>query len=348
MQRCLELAAIGVGKVFPNPVVGAVLVHGDRIIGEGYHAVYGQAHAEVNCFDSVAESDRALIAESTLYVSLEPCAHYGKTPPCADRIIRERIPRVVIGALDPFPLVDGKGLSKLQKAGIETITGILEDQCRELNKRFYCFHTKHRPYITLKWAETGDRYIANDDYSRLFISNKYTQQLVHRWRSEEASILVGTNTALFDDPQLTNREWTGRNPVRLIIDTTLRLPSSLKVFDGSVPAIIFNYLRHEEEGAVQYYQVGQDADLIDQVMNALVQKQVVSVLVEGGTKLLQSFIDKDLWDEARVISNKSMRVGAGLKAPELANAQLVDTMHIEGDELNYYRRRTTATDQKRI
>ncbi len=237
MHRCLELARLGAGYVAPNPMVGAVLLHEGRIIGEGWHKEYGKAHAEVNCINAVKESERQFISQSTLYVSLEPCAHHGKTPPCTDLIIRHKIPRVVIGCRDSFKEVDGKGIEKLKAAGIEVETAVLEQECRELNKRFFTFHTKQRPYIILKWAQTSDGFIAplippkvgisEPQTQRLFISNEYSNILVHQWRSEEAAIMVGTNTALLDNPELTTRLWPGPSPVRLVIDLNLRLPDSL-------------------------------------------------------------------------------------------------------------------------
>ncbi|MBS1567431.1 MAG: bifunctional diaminohydroxyphosphoribosylaminopyrimidine deaminase/5-amino-6-(5-phosphoribosylamino)uracil reductase RibD, partial [Bacteroidetes bacterium] len=271
MQRCIELARLGAGSVAPNPMVGSVLVHGDRIIGEGYHQLYGKAHAEVNCINSVRPEDQHLIPQSTIYVSLEPCAHYGKTPPCADLIISRQIPEVVIGCRDPFKEVDGKGIEKLQAAGVKTTVAVLEDECRDLNKRFFTFHTQHRPYIILKWAQTADGRIGNEDHSRLLISNELSNRLVHRWRSEEAAILAGTNTVLFDNPALTTRLWEGASPVRLIADMDLRLPSGLRVFDGQSRTIVFNTRMHEEKGNLLYYQVTRDVSLIDQMMHALYQ-----------------------------------------------------------------------------
>ncbi|MBO9572642.1 MAG: bifunctional diaminohydroxyphosphoribosylaminopyrimidine deaminase/5-amino-6-(5-phosphoribosylamino)uracil reductase RibD, partial [Chitinophagaceae bacterium] len=243
MRRCIELAQLAAGHVAPNPLVGAVLVHKDKIIGEGYHHVYGGPHAEVNCINSVPPESKHLISSSVLYVSVEPCAHYGKTPPCADLIIRSRIPAVVIGCRDPFKDVNGKGIEKLQAAGINVILDILEKECRELNKRFLTFHTLHRPYIILKWAQTADKKIGNYGNNRLHITNDTTNRLVHKWRSEEAAIMVGTNTAAADNPQLTNRLWEGRSPTRIIIDYDLRLPHSLNVFDKSVKTIVFNTIK---------------------------------------------------------------------------------------------------------
>ncbi len=227
MQRCLGLAKLGAGHVAPNPMVGAVLVYNDRIIGEGYHQQYGKAHAEVNCINSVKEDDIQLIEKSTLYVSLEPCAHYGKTPPCADLIIAKKIPTVVIACRDTYEEVNGRGIDKLKAANVNVIVGVLEKDAIELNKRFFTFYTKHRPYIILKWAQSNDGKIANADHSRVFISNEESNRLVHKWRSEEAAILVGTNTALYDDPELTTRLWTGNNPIRLVIDMEVKLPISL-------------------------------------------------------------------------------------------------------------------------
>ncbi|MFI5128490.1 MAG: bifunctional diaminohydroxyphosphoribosylaminopyrimidine deaminase/5-amino-6-(5-phosphoribosylamino)uracil reductase RibD, partial [Chitinophagales bacterium] len=255
MYRCLELAKLGAGQVAPNPMVGAVLVHDDRIIGEGYHQKYGEAHAEVNCIGQAALSGLTdAISQSTLYVSLEPCSHFGKTPPCTDLIIKHKIPKVVIGCRDPFKEVNGKGIEKLIAAGIEVQQGVLEKECIDLNKRFLTFHTQHRPYIILKWAETADGFMAppapqggireESVRQRLLISNEYTNRLVHRWRSEEAAILVGTNTIENDDPELTTRLWPGHSPVRLIVDMNLRLPSSLKVFNGQEETIIFNTKTH--------------------------------------------------------------------------------------------------------
>lgn len=337
MFRCIELAQRAAGYVAPNPMVGAVLVYNDTIIGEGYHRIYGQAHAEVNCINSVAPEHQSLVSKSVMYVSLEPCAHHGKTPPCADLIIRHRIPKVVIGCRDPFKEVNGKGIEKLTAAGVEVVLGVLEQECKELNKRFFTFHTQHRPYIILKWAQTADARIAHEDYSRLLISNEQTNRLVHKWRSEEASILVGTNTALFDDPSLTVRLWEGPNPIRLVIDMDLRLPSSLQLFDGSVRTIVFNTKIHEERNNLLYYQVTNDVSLVHQVSHALYQLKIQSVLVEGGARLLQSFIDESYWDEARVITNQRMQAGQGIAAPVLNNELLVKKENLLADEICYYK-----------
>lgn len=325
MRRCLELASLGHQDVAPNPMVGSVLVHKDRIIGEGYHRKYGEGHAEVNCIASVLPQDRQLLEESTIYVSLEPCAHFGKTPPCANLILEHRIPRVVVGCRDPFVQVDGKGIEILQNSGVEVTMSVLERECRELNKRFFTFHTLRRPYVMLKWAQTADAKIAHEDYGRVFISNEQSNRLVHKWRSEEMSILVGTNTALFDDPALTTRLWPGPNPIRLVVDMNLRLPSSLKLFDGSVKTIIFNRHRHEEQENLTWYRLTPGASLVREILDALYNLKIQSVMVEGGTQLLQSFIDEGMWDEARIISNDQMFLGSGISAPALKGHRLNST-----------------------
>lgn len=346
MWRCLELARLGAGFTAPNPMVGAVLVHEGRIIGEGYHQLYGKAHAEVNCIDSVRQEDVPLISRSTLYVSLEPCAHYGKTPPCADLVLRMGIPRVVVGCRDPFPQVNGKGIEKLLAAGVEVTVGVLEAECITLNKRFFTFNTLHRPYIVLKWAQSANGRIGGGIAAggigevgaagRVFISNDYTNRLVHKWRGEEAAILVGTRTALADDPSLTVRLWSGPDPVRLVIDKELRLPVSLKLFDGKAKTIVFNNLRHEEGENLSYYQLAGDSSLVHQLVMALYQLKIQSVLVEGGGRLLQSFIDEGYWDEARVITNNELELPGGIPAPVLNNPQPISHEFLFSDTIRYY------------
>ena len=361
MHRCLELGSFGAGCVSPNPMVGAVLVYNDRIIGEGYHQQYGEAHAEVNCINSVKQEDRELISNSTLYVSLEPCAHFGKTPPCADFIIKHKIPKCVIGCRDPFKEVDGKGIEKLRAAGVDVKVGVLENECKELNKRFFTFHTEQRPYVILKWAQTTDGFIAtspqtplqgrgasenSDDkkvvHDRLLISNEYSNRLVHKWRSEEAAILIGTNTALLDDPALTTRLWTGPSPVRLVLDMNLRLPSSLKIFNDVARTIIFNSKKQEEKANLLYYQLNKEDNVIHQIMNALYELRIQSILVEGGAKLLQSFIDESLWDEARVISNTQLTLNDspnvyGIQAPLLQGGIKENEIKLESDSIEIFK-----------
>lgn len=293
MHRCIELAKLGAGSVAPNPMVGAVLVHENRVIGEGYHMQYGEAHAEVNCINSVKDADKHFIPESTIYVSLEPCAHFGKTPPCAELIILHQIKKVVVGCRDPFKQVDGKGIEKLRKAGIEVITPVLEKECIELNSIFFTYHTKHRPYIIIKWAQSTDAKIAVSDFSRVHISNDVTNRLVHKWRSETMAILVGTNTALHDNPSLTTRLWKGNNPVRVVIDIDLRLPPSLKIFDADTRTIIFNAVKHEEKDNLLFYQVVEADSIVQQICHALYQLNIHSVIVEGGHGLFNHFLTKE-------------------------------------------------------
>lgn len=342
MYRCLELASLGSGYVSPNPMVGAVLVYNGHIIGEGYHQQYGQAHAEVNCINSVKQKDRELISKSTLYVSLEPCAHFGKTPPCADLIIKHKIYKCVIGCRDPFKEVDGKGIEKLLAAGVDTEVGVLENECKQLNKRFFTFHTKHRPYIILKWAQTADEMMSSGNEKRLLISNEYSNRLVHKWRSEEASIVVGTNTALLDDPELTTRLWAGPSPVRLVLDMNLRLPSSLKIFNNAARTIIFNSVKQEEKANMLYYQLNKEDNVIHQMMNALYGLKIQSILVEGGAELLQSFIAESLWDEARVISNTQLAFNDspnvyGIQAPLLQGGIKENEIKLESDSIAIFK-----------
>jgi len=337
MQRCIQLAQQAAGWVAPNPMVGAVLVYQNSIIGEGYHEKFGQAHAEVNCLNAVAEEDRHLIHESDLFVSLEPCAHHGKTPPCADLIIQNKIPRVIIGCRDPFPLVNGKGIEKLQAAGVEVHVGLLEDECRKLNKRFFQVYQKPRPYIVLKWAQTRDGKIAHGDYNRAMISGPLTNRLVHKWRSEEAAILVGTNTALHDNPSLTVRDWEGAQPIRLVVDMQLRLPENLHLLDKHWKTIVFNGQKHAEKDQLSWYQLATDTELVHQLEMALYQLKIQSVLVEGGAKLLQSFIDESDWDEARIITNEKMDLPDGIPAPVLHNQEMVEEFSLDGDRIQVFR-----------
>ena len=348
MHRCLELANLGAGKVAPNPLVGAVLVHNGKIIGEGFHEKYGQAHAEVNCIQSVRVEDFGLISSSTLYVSLEPCVHFGKTPPCTDLIISKKIPEVVIGCVDPYSEVKGKGIQKLKKAGVKVVMNVLEKECKQLNKRFFTFHLQHRPYIILKWAQSADGKMAGADLARFNISNEFSRRLVHKWRSEEVSILVGTNTAFYDDPELSNRYWQGTNPLRMVADMELRLPSSLKLFDKKIPALVFNRHRHTIEEiafhskhplgkeALAYYQVTADVELVHQITHALYKLKIQSVLVEGGAKLLQSFIDENLWDEIRLITNKELKMNEGIASPVFSGIR-TEEQDLFSDRIEYFK-----------
>jgi diaminohydroxyphosphoribosylaminopyrimidine deaminase/5-amino-6-(5-phosphoribosylamino)uracil reductase len=357
MLRCIELAGRAIGNVAPNPMVGAVLVYKDRIIGEGYHEYYGGPHAEVNCINSVKHVDHDLIPDAVMHVSLEPCSHFGKTPPCADFIIAKKIKKVIIGCRDSFVEVNGKGIEKLKAAGVEVIENVLEEECKQLNKRFFTFHTQHRPYIVLKWAQTQNGKIApaftklssegnnSTIVERLLISNEYTNRVVHKWRSEESSILVGTTTALLDDPELTNRFWPGIQPLRLVLDMDLKLPSALKLFsDKKSYTIVFNSKQHEldnfslysEKARVGFYQITEDVSAVQQILHGLYQLKIQSVLVEGGSKLLQSFIDEGVWDEARVITNSELHIAKGLAAPSLSNHELIAEDLIISDQIHYF------------
>lgn len=344
MQRCIDLAKCGAGSVAPNPMVGAVLVQEDRIIGEGYHQVYGGPHAEVNCIRSVKDADRKLIPLSTLYVSLEPCAHFGKTPPCANLILSEKIPNVVIGSKDPFEAVNGKGIDILQSRGVNVVQGILEKECDDLNKRFFTFHRLHRPYIILKWAQTADLKMSSGSSQRLKISNQITDRMVHKWRSEEAAIMVGTATAENDNPLLTNRLWTGNNPVRIVIDRDLNLSSSLHLLDSSVDTLIFytngNRKQHQGTG-IRYILLQEEKNLLPQIMQSLFESKILSVIIEGGPTLLNSFISSGTWDEARVITNtrlclKDSNFPAGLSAPQLIDAHLQEEVKIGHDQVQTF------------
>ncbi len=338
MERCIELARMGLGHVAPNPLVGALLVYDEKIIGEGYHQQYGEAHAEVNAINAVSKEHQHLISKSTLYVSLEPCSHFGKTPPCSDLILKNKIPKVVIGCTDTFKEVSGQGIINLREAGVDVIVGMLEQECRLLNKRFFTFHEKKRPYIILKWAQTINGLIssssAEDDK---WISNIYSKKLVHKWRSEESAIMVGTNTALNDNPQLTVREWTGKNPIRIVIDKTLRLPAHLYLFDQSVPTIVFTEKDQKNRENLKYEKIDFNTNSIDAIMERLHQLNIQSVLVEGGSYLLKCFIDKGLWDEARVLTGtKTFR--EGIPAPTI-NGTLISKDNLHGDTLLVYQNR---------
>jgi diaminohydroxyphosphoribosylaminopyrimidine deaminase / 5-amino-6-(5-phosphoribosylamino)uracil reductase len=337
MRRCLQLAEIAAGDTAPNPMVGAVLVHNQRIIGEGYHQRYGEAHAEVHCVNSVAESDRHLIPDSTMYVSLEPCAHFGKTPPCADLLIEKKIKRVVVGCRDPFEQVNGKGIEKLIAAGVDVMTGILDSECKLLNKRFFTFHLQRRPYVILKWAESANGMIAANKPERTLISNEITNRLVHKWRAEEAAILIGTQTASADNPSLSTRLWKGNNPVRVVLDMELRLPSSLKVFDGSVRTIIFNGLKQLQHHNLHYHQLNSGEPLLPQILSALYDYNIQSILVEGGTRMLQTFLDENCWDEARIITNQELRIGFGKASPLIQNSVESFSQTILSDTIRYYK-----------
>jgi len=337
MTRCLELAKQGMGKVAPNPMVGCVIVYNNDIIAVGYHEKFGEAHAEVNAINSVI--DKSLLKESTLYVNLEPCSHFGKTPPCSDLIIKHQIPNVVIGSLDTHSKVSGKGIERLKAAGINVSVGILEDKCKELNKRFFTYHEKKRPYIILKWAETKDGFIdvnrkeKNKKYDN-WITSPFSKKLVHQWRSEEQAIMIGTNTAINDNPKLTVREVEGKNPLRVVLDLDLRLPENLNIFDESTPTLVVNSIKSEIKQNLEFVKIDKNKELLSQILSELYKRNILSVIIEGGAQLLQSFIDQNLWDEAKIfIGNKTF--SEGLKAPTLKK-QPINSLQFDTDILNTY------------
>lgn len=304
IKRCIELAKNGLGTTYPNPLVGSVIVYNNEIIGEGWHQKAGEPHAEVNAIHSV--KDKSLLSKATIYVSLEPCSHFGKTPPCCDLIIANKIPNVVIGTIDPFAKVAGNGIKKLLEAGKKVTIGILEDECNELNKRFFTFHTKKRPYIILKWAESQDGFIAplqRDKKEPVWITNEFSRQLVHKWRSEEQAILVGTNTVLEDNPSLTVRNWTGNNPIRIVLDQKKRIPKESPIFDTQANTLLISKDTINFKNAIS-----------SEIADFLFKNEIQSVIIEGGRQTLQTFIDANIWDEARVFKG-AKALKNGIKAP---------------------------------
>ena len=334
MRRCLDLAQLAKGHTTPNPMVGAVLVHNERIIGEGWHKEYGKAHAEVHCLESVANEDRHLIPESTMYVSLEPCAHYGKTPPCALRLVYEKVKEVIIANIDPFEKVGGKGIDILKQNGAAVTTGFLEKEGAWLNRRFFSFHTKTRPYIILKWAQTKQDFFAPPDRSRYQITNATSQVLVHKWRTEESAIMVGNNTAMDDNPQLTARSYNGNQPLRIILDKDLKIPASHHVFNIDAETWIINQHKEESDGNIHFVRLDQ-ANVLPQLLTRLHHHNILSLIVEGGVTLLQSFIQYGLWDEARVFTGQTV-LHNGIAAPILNNSVPAYATELDGDTLNVF------------
>jgi diaminohydroxyphosphoribosylaminopyrimidine deaminase/5-amino-6-(5-phosphoribosylamino)uracil reductase len=329
MKRCIELANKAMGYVSPNPMVGSVIVYEGKIIGEGYHENYGKSHAEVNAIASV--KDKSLLPKSTLYVNLEPCAHYGKTPPCSDLIIEHKIPKVVIGCLDTFSEVAGKGIVKMENAGIEVIVGVLKKESRALNKRFFTFHEKERPYIILKWAGSNDGFIAPKNQTEPFwMTSSKSKKLVHQWRAEEDAILVGRITAEKDNPSLTVREVKGKNPIRIIIDRDLKLSVNLNLFNSETQTLIFNNVKTEKID-LNYFIKIEFNTLISNILCKLHEQNIQSVIIEGGSKTLQSFIDKNIWDEARIFTtNKELT--DGVKSPNI-KGKIIEEKEVGGDSL---------------
>ena len=335
IRRCIELAKNGLGTTYPNPMVGSVIVHEGKIIGEGWHKKSGEPHAEVNAINSV--KDRSLLKKSTIYVSLEPCSHFGKTPPCCDLIIENGIPNVVIGTVDPNIKVAGNGIRKLIEAGTNVTVGILEKECNEFNKRFFTFHKKNRPYVILKWTESQDGYIAptknlRNEQKPFWITNEFSRQLVHKWRSEEQAILVGTQTIIDDNPKLDVRDWAGNNPVRIVLDQNNRISKDRHIYDNSVKTIIFSQLANANNGENTTFEVIDfKQNLAQQILKVLHKHQIQSVIIEGGRQTLQTFIDEDLWDEARIFVG-NIAFGNGTKAPSIALGE-IEKYSIGNDEL---------------
>lgn len=338
MHRCLELAKKGVGNVSPNPMVGCVIVHQGEIIGEGYHEKFGEAHAEVNAINSIGNQN--LLKNSVLYVTLEPCDHYGLTPPCSNLIIEKQIPRVLVGIIDPNAKVAGKGIERMRNAGIIVELGMLENECREVNKRFFTFHEKKRPFIFLKWAQTNDRFIDmdrnSDQYGQpTWITGDAALKRVHKMRADEDAIMVGTNTALKDNPSLTVRQVQGKNPIRIVLDNQLRLPKNLSVFDHSAPNIVFNSIKTETLGNIKYIRINFNENVPLQIMDELYRQNIQSVIIEGGKQLIESFLKIGLWDEAFVFVGDK-KFNSGVEAPQVPE-QLFHFERFEKDELYIYR-----------
>ncbi|SMP31251.1 bifunctional diaminohydroxyphosphoribosylaminopyrimidine deaminase/5-amino-6-(5-phosphoribosylamino)uracil reductase RibD [Chryseobacterium profundimaris] len=331
IKRCIELANKALGHTYPNPLVGSVIVHDNKIIGEGYHHKAGENHAEINAIQSV--QDKSLIPESTIYVSLEPCAHYGKTPPCALKIKELGFKKVVIGAMDSHDKVNGKGKKIIQDAGIEAISGVLEKECIELNKRFFTFHEKKRPYIILKWAKSGDGFM-DKDFKPVSISNSLVNQFVHQLRADEHAILVGTQTALNDNPALTVRNVQGHNPVRILIDFELKVPHNFNIYNKEAKTIVINSIKDEEKENIRFIKISKE-NFLNELMNALYKEQIQSVIIEGGRFTLQQFIDEDLWDEAIVIENGNLKFGNGTQAPKI-EAQLQREEKFRDNSILFY------------
>ncbi|MEA3317104.1 MAG: bifunctional diaminohydroxyphosphoribosylaminopyrimidine deaminase/5-amino-6-(5-phosphoribosylamino)uracil reductase RibD [Bacteroidota bacterium] len=341
MKRCLELAKLGKGNTYPNPMVGSVIVYQDTIIGEGYHKIYGEAHAEVNAINSV--KNKELLKHSTIYVNLEPCSHYGKTPPCANLIASKKIPNVVIGNIDISSKVSGKGIEILKNASCNVTTGILEKECKDLNKRFFTFQEKKRPYIILKWAQSSDGFIdkkrkPNDGKIPVWLTNDYARTIVHKWRAEEQSILVGTNTAILDNPNLNIRNWRGKNPLRIVFDKNLILSQKLNIFNNEAQTLIIadNSVKNKTI-QIQNKNIGIEfadfqKDITYQLLNILYRKNIHSVIVEGGAKTLSNFIKNNIWDEARIfISIKELK--NGVKAPTIKTDKAIKQLQLANNKL---------------
>ena len=330
----MELARLGFGNVSPNPMVGCVIVHNDKIIGEGFHQQYGGPHAEVNAVNSV--EDKNELSQSEVYVSLEPCAHYGKTPPCASLLAQHKVKKVYISNTDPNPLVAGKGIEILKNDGIEVETRVLEDEGKDLNKRFFTSFTKKRPYVILKWAETADGFIARKNFDSKWISNEFSRKLVHKWRAEEDAILVGKNTAKYDNPTLNVRDWEGKDPLRIVIDHQLELDKNLNLFNKEIPTICYNLIESVERGTLSFVKL-KKTSFFHELLIDLHKRNIQSLIIEGGANTIQNFIDTGLWDEARVFQSTNC-FGDGIQSPQLKGAEFDGKEDIMGDTLTYFKR----------
>ena len=331
MQRALGLAKNGLGAVSPNPMVGCVVVQNDVIIGEGWHQKFGEAHAEVNAINSV--ENKELLKRATVYVTLEPCSYHGKTPACSDLLIRSKVKEVIIAALDPNSKVSGNGVKALKSAGIEVEVGILEKESIELNKRFFLNQSLARPFIILKWAQTQDGFVARKNYDSKWISNEFSRQRVHQWRAEEDAILVGKNTAQYDNPSLTVRDWKGSNPIRVVLDRQLELSTKLNLFNGEVKTLVYNCKESNTNEKLELVRLGKD-NFISELLVDLYQRDIGSLIIEGGSQVLAIFIQLGLWDEARVFTS-NQEFGEGIEAPSF-NEKVNTSEYVENDELNYY------------
>ena len=330
MQRALDLSQGGLGRVSPNPLVGCVIVHHDHIIAEGWHAEYGGPHAEVTAINSV--KDKSVLNESEVFVTLEPCTHFGKTPPCADLLVQNNVRRVVVAANDSNPIVSGKGIKRMQDHGINVTANVLEKEAKWVNRRFFSLHEKKRPYVILKWAQTSDGFIARENYDSKWISSDISRKLVHKWRSEEDAILVGRNTVLYDNPSLTTRDWSGSDPIRMVLDPQLSLASDFHVFDGTVKTFVYNQREEKSKGWIEFIKCG--SNFINDILSDAAQRGISSIFVEGGSATLKAFIGAGAWDEARVFESDSI-FGKGISAPVITGS--VATEKIGNDNLKYYK-----------
>jgi diaminohydroxyphosphoribosylaminopyrimidine deaminase/5-amino-6-(5-phosphoribosylamino)uracil reductase len=332
MLRALELSQLGRGNVSPNPMVGCVIVYDDKIIGEGWHKIFGGPHAEVNAFDTV--KDKTILKEAELYVSLEPCSHYGKTAPCAELIIRHHPRKVWICNQDPNPLVSGQGIKMIRASGIEVSDGLLEVLGRGLNRRFFTYMEKKRPYVILKWAETSDGFIARNNFESKWISSVLSRKLVHKWRGEEDAIVIGTNTARYDDPELNTRDWPGRDPVRVVLDLSLSLPEHLRLFKGPQRTIIINKHKSLRQDHLEWVMLPGKQGVPHEILEILYQKEIQSVIIEGGAQILEAFIGRGIWDEARIFRSREKVFGSGIRKPAIIG-KIMSRVNITDDEITF-------------